>query len=494
MSIQKTAWGHIEWLTGGARQRMSVGIVTIRPCTREEPHIHYENEQFIYILKGRGTDIIDGKAIPFHEGMFYYMAPNITHELINESDQEIRHLLVSVSTAFQEVPVPVVAEDIEIESGAGNLYSAVEAIRCQVMDNASLPVAIFDDMGNLVLQNRKYPTYCLSHCSIYETPGQCPCFQDRYGDADMDGSAGTTCPYGLTVFCTKIVYRNRFLGSLYSGHILLGNQAADTGVYDTPKATVLAIQQWMSNVAGSIVSFCNFDAIRRSISQKDSLIAQRQQDKQLLQADLEVMRKTVTNLRINYHFLFNTLNAIAGQSLEGDRATTYQTIVDLAKMFRYSTAFDLQLVPLRAELEYLNTYVHMQKLRYQEALTTEIDCDPSALDALVPFNFLQPIVENAFTHGFANMSEQKELSVHITRTNDLLQFVIANNGDLIDEVTLARIHRSIESDTGHGLSLVYAKLQASYGDAFSMEMTSGPGEKTRFTIRLPYPKQKETDR
>ena len=484
-SIQKTSWGQVEWLTEGKNtQAMSIGIVSIDPKVRQEPHIHYENEQFIYILQGEGLDIVDGASRLIHPGMFYYLPPNITHETVNSGDTPLRHLMVSVSTVFRGAAVP---DNQEIGNFSGSFYGAVEAIRNQVLDNAALPVTIFDDMGNLVLQNRKYPHFCLTRCNPLKGIARCPCFERRTQPGTVGGNVGKVCPHGLTVFCMPIVYQDTFLGSLFSGHILLGSggQAEETGMYDTPIGSMLAIQQWMHNVVRSIISFCTFNALRRDIAQKDALLAQSQSQQQLLETDLQTMRNIVTNLKINHHFLFNTLNAIAGQALEGDRITTYQTIVDLAKMFRYSTASNLQMVPLRSELEYLQTYLHIQKLRYGEELCMELCCEEEAECCLVPFNFLQPIIENAFTHGFLNYSGEKQLRILINQQEKSLRIVVENNGEAMDKTTLQRVRRGMENSSGHGLSLVYAKLKAAYGDRFAISIASAKASGTRIRLELP---------
>ena len=489
MNIQKTAWGQIEWLTADdaspVSEVMSVGIATIHPHVRQESHIHYEAEQFIYILQGAGYEFINGKRQSFQKGMFYYLPPNITHEVINPGDEEVVHLLISVPSAFPET---LENSEADVENYSSSFYGAVEAIRNQLTETSSLPVTIFDDMGNLVLQNDKYPEYCIAHCDPVRRQRECACFAGKTSAAVSMGNVGAVCPYGLTVFQIPIKYRNQFLGSIFSGHILLGETETGkrSGMYDTPLGTMMAIQKWMANIAKSLTSFCGFDALRRSLNQRDLLLAQEHHTHQVLEADLRAMRNTVTNLRINHHFLFNTLNAIAGQALEGDRITTYQTIVDLAKMFRYSTANDLQLVPLSSEIEYLNTYLHMQQLRYGSELTVAMAYDENTLGALVPFNFLQPVVENAFTHGFVDFAGQKTLEIRIHAENSRLCFLIANNGTAIDEITLNRIQNSMDRNSGHGMSLVCAKLEATYGEDFSITIRSTEEEGTKIRLEIPY--------
>lgn len=490
MNIQKTAWGQIEWLTmddsSQSRQSMNVGMVTVDPHVSQEKHVHYENEQFIYILQGSGIDIINEDPHEFQAGMFYYMPPNITHQMINTGDIAVKHILTSVSTAFHEVP----SYDLpNIENSNESLCAAVEAIQSQIV-RSSLPTAIFDDRGTVVLQSGIYPPYCTEHCCPTVCPEKCPCFQHSSSSPVTAAvkNVGTICPNGLTVIQLPIMYKSHYLGSIFSGHVLLGNENHVKGInmYDTPTGTMLAIQKWVTNIAESIIGFCSFNALRNNLSRKDSLIAQEQRDQQELETTLKAMQNTVTNLKINRHFLFNTLNAIAGQALQGDKESTYRAIVDLSKMFRYSTETGWKLVPLKKELNYLQTYLHMQQLRYGDALVTTVNCPEGALNAQVPFNFLQPVIENAFTHGFSNITHRKVLSIRITKEDNKLTFWVINNGTHIDNITIRRIRSGMRGNSGHGLSLVYAKLKNTYGDDFSVDLASSASEGTQVTIKIPY--------
>ena len=155
-------------------------------------------------------------------------------------------------------------------------------------------------------------------------------------------------------------------------------------------------------------------------------------------------------------------------------------------MFRYTTSENLKIVPLREELSYLRTYLHMQQLRYGESLSAEVICPKDILDGLVPFNFLQPFVENAFTHGFTNMVERKILKVEVSQQKERLLFTINNNGTPIDAVTINRILTGMSSGSGHGLSLVYTKLQSTYGDDFSISITSDAQNGTTVSIALSF--------
>lgn len=497
MKIQKTTWGQIEWLqendAADTNDIVSVGIVTVDPFVAQKRHIHYQHDQYIYIIQGVGTDIINGTVRNFNEGMFYHIPPNVTHQLINTGELPLKHILVTVYTPRQngagfELP--------DIDNFSNLLYAAVEAIRGRIQGAVTPPITIFDDMGNLVLQAGNFPAYCMEHCEPNKTPSKCACFHRCSSNIGSEEQKQTfKCDKGITVVKAPIIYKDHNLGCIFCGHVLLGNEdsADEIDMYDTPQGTMMAISRWASNVAESIVSFCCFSAMRDNLDIKENLIKQKNREHEVLQNDLRNMQSTVTNLRINRHFLFNTLNAIAGLALIGNKNATYSAITDLAKMFRYSTSADLRIVRLKEELEYLRTYIHMQQLRFGDSLKVELSCPDEVLGATVPFNFLQTFVENAFTHGFADFYGEKHLNLIIEKALNRLIIKVINNGEPLDRHTIDRVRNSLGNESGHGLSLSYTKLKNVYGSDFSVDLSSDAEHGTCISINIPFTEKGDSD-
>lgn len=480
------SWGQMEHLLSndepGKQNVMSIGITTILPGVKLTSHVHYQVEQFIYVLQGEGVDTADGVERILRPGVYYYLPANITHTEENTGGEDLVHLTISVPVTFTNT--------VELRGeGAISFYGAVEAIRSQLLEHSVLPIAIFDDMEKLVLQNSNYPSFCVQHCDPEGKTATCPCFQHK---RDV-GIQADLCPYGLSVIRAPVFYNEQYLGSVFSGHILLNSndlKGDETGeLYETPLSTLLGIKRWLTSVTDSMVRYCSFDSMRRSLSQNRSEVEKSLQMQTSLEAELRNIRTMATNLRINRHFLFNTLNAIAGQALSGERMSTYQSIVDLAKMLRYSSADHMEMVTLRSEVENLRTYLHMQQLRYMDELEFSLDCPEELMEVRVVYNFLQPILENAFTHGFSNISSRKRLSIRICANEDKLAFSVINNGTLMNSVTLQRVQSGLASNSGHGLSLIYSKLQSVYGSNFKMELRSEAEQGTE--VRLEIPRQKD---
>src|SRR3979409_1835785 len=121
---------------------------------------------------------------------------------------------------------------------------------------------------------------------------------------------------------------------------------------------------------------------------------------QLAQSQLEALK-----MQLHPHFLFNTLHSISAL-LNKDVDAARTMISRLGDFLRLTLEnAGTQEVPLQQEIEFLNGYLEIERLRFQERLTTSVDIDPSVLDVRVPNLILQPIVENAMRHAIATHSQ-----------------------------------------------------------------------------------------
>ena len=193
----------------------------------------------------------------------------------------------------------------------------------------------------------------------------------------------------------------------------------------------------------------------------------------------------MTDLKISNHFLFNTLNSMASMALDGGLMPLYQSIVDLSKMFHYTLRTQNSTVPLGKEVEYVQAYLQLQKLRYEDDLEVFYKIDRKTLQARVPFNFLQPIVENAFVHGFSE-TVRKKIKIVSNRKKDMVEIKIINSGNKLTSQSCYVINQGIQSSTSHGLSMIYYKLQAVFGENCEFRIGSEKNGDTCFRIQIPF--------
>jgi sensor histidine kinase YesM len=134
---------------------------------------------------------------------------------------------------------------------------------------------------------------------------------------------------------------------------------------------------------------------------------------------------------------------------------------------------ETQSVSLDQELVFLNTYLEIEKIRFQDRLVVEMQIQPEASAAQVPNLILQPLVENAVRHGLANVSSTGHLRISAERQNGKVRIRIEDNGPGLNETS--NRNRKRNTSGGVGLANTRARLEQFYGEDFSFEIADKTG-------------------
>lgn len=182
---------------------------------------------------------------------------------------------------------------------------------------------------------------------------------------------------------------------------------------------------------------------------------------QLAQAQLSALK-----MQIQPHFLFNTLNSIAAL-LHKDVEAADRMIARLSDFLRMTLKnAGESAVTLEQELEFVKTYLEIEKIRFQDRLQVEFDISDDALRTQVPNLILQPLIENALRHGVARQISVGHLQIHAAREANRLVIKIEDNGPGLNE----NGNRKSKTGAGVGLANTRARLGQFYGDNFSFEI------------------------
>ena len=486
MIVQKALWGEIQWLDTDTvsylSNSMSIGIATILPFAKQKMHFHYENEQFLYFIEGNGIQYVNGELQEISPGYSVYIPPNATHQIINTGEISIKHLVVTVYVANQN---RIRQELPDIRNYRNALLSAIDAVKDRLEDSKAPAIVIVDENQNLVYTNQHFPKHCLEHCTPLEQLNKCPCL---FMESQVcQSTESVICPHGLVVTQSPIMYGEHLLGNIYSAFLFMGEQYSGNrpDMYETSIGTLRAIQTWVNVIIESIVHFCSFDSIRSSLQMREKSLTEAQTERQFLEKNLRAMQNKVLNLHMDRHFLFNSLNAIGAQALTRDADATYHSITDLSRLLRYSSQEDRLTATLGEEYDQIGIYLHMQKLRFVDTLQYILHCPKNLRDAMVPFFILQPVVENAFTHAFTDRTGEKTVNVSACKKKERIEISIFNNGDEVSTAEIEEIKDRMKHETTHGMSMVYSKLQAMYGDDFALEIASDNGHGTSIILNMP---------
>lgn len=143
---------------------------------------------------------------------------------------------------------------------------------------------------------------------------------------------------------------------------------------------------------------------------------------------LEQQRMLALRAQLEPHFIFNALNAISALVREGDKAVSLQGISRLSDLLRYALSASLRdAVSLGEELQFVNDYTGLQRLRYGDRLQIHVDGDdPQLHDIPCPPLLLQPLIENALRHDLDCHSGRSDIHLQITQQAGLLRLTVSN--------------------------------------------------------------------
>jgi signal transduction histidine kinase len=217
----------------------------------------------------------------------------------------------------------------------------------------------------------------------------------------------------------------------------------------------------------------------------------RERDRAAVQLEQKLARTQLDALRmqLNPHFLFNALNSVT-ELMEEDVREAQRTLTRVADMLRLSLrSAASSMIPLWQEIELVELYLQIARVRYGSGLNVDINVDSSAVDVMVPSFLLQPLVENALKHGLAPGHMDQEILVSVTRVGDMLELLVVDNGKGLDGLltTSGRFLAARPSVDGLGIGLTNtrSRLTMLYGDRYAFLMTNHSSGGCRVEVRLP---------
>ena len=216
-------------------------------------------------------------------------------------------------------------------------------------------------------------------------------------------------------------------------------------------------------------------AVRYYFRYRERELRASQLETQLANAQLQALK-----MQLHPHFLFNTLNAIAGLVRDSQNKAAVEMLVGLSDLLRYTLEnAGKQEVPLKEELQFVELYVDIQKMRFSDRLEVEMRIAPETLDALVPNLILQPLVENAIRHGIAMRASSGKVGINADRDGALVRIRIYDDGPGLK-------HDGQETVEGVGLSNTRARLAQLYGERQQLTLSERSAGGVEVTLLLPF--------
>ena len=205
--------------------------------------------------------------------------------------------------------------------------------------------------------------------------------------------------------------------------------------------------------------------------------------------------------QINPHFLFNTLNSVRALSRRGEAAAVAAVTESLADLFRYSMSNWNELVPLREELGHVANYVTIQQVRFGDRIQYAYDVPDELADALVVKLSLQPLVENAITHGLNRRGDRLHITVCAAAEGDELAVSVADDGGGIELATLTRLREALArpvaagtlptAEAGIGITNIDRRIKLLFGEEYGLRFRVIPESGTTVILHLPLQRRRD---
>lgn len=209
----------------------------------------------------------------------------------------------------------------------------------------------------------------------------------------------------------------------------------------------------------------------------------------MLQLKQKETEKVALQNQINPHFLYNTLEIIRSFALTGSNEIVAEAVYNLGSIYRDLVKGD-SIVEFKKEISHLNKYLRLMELKYSGRFFYQVDIDDELLNIKTVKFWIQPIVENFFTHGYDNKSDFNLIVINISSKTDNILIEVINNGSFISEERLNELNASFESELTTfeneriGLINVLQRLKLFYDNGVSMSIRNNDDAGITVTVEI----------
>ncbi len=208
---------------------------------------------------------------------------------------------------------------------------------------------------------------------------------------------------------------------------------------------------------------------------------------QIEQKELEL--KQLQN-QINPHFIYNTLESIHMMAEINDDPETSTMAEYFGTIIRYSMNRRINTVKLKDEIEIINNYIYLQRIRFDSLFTIENLVTDDVLNCEIIKMIIQPLIENSIYHGLSECDGNGKIIIQALKSNDNLIITVSDNGIGIDDKTLESLNDYIndKNELFNGIALrnINKRLKLNYGEEYGLEITSILGKGTSMILTIPY--------
>lgn len=203
-----------------------------------------------------------------------------------------------------------------------------------------------------------------------------------------------------------------------------------------------------------------------------------------------IMELKALQAQINPHFLYNVLNTIGYLAQIQNVPNIEEITSSVINLLRVISLGNDELITVKDELQYIDSYVKIQKYRNLNGFSVVYQVEEDALRCKTPKLILQPIVENAIVHGIETLAYEGVISIKIYKDAETLKMIVTDNGV---GMTAEQIETALNSNankeklrfSGIGIGNVNERIKLLFGDKYGLSIYSQPEMYTRVEISIP---------
>lgn len=368
-----------------------------------------------------------------------------------------------------------------------------------ILSLSDISLILLDTDGEILLELIPSPDFCTHVCMEHDKL-ICADYQERFHPHQ---EVSFVCRHGLENFLLPIQVKGETIGyiagmQVYSQETEYKKYMIDTHALRNSKnldlefiaKSIVALKTVELNKIKIHQQLCRHIAnnisldLSESVDQVKSHVARLSIEKEMLERKIIDLEAKNMSLVINPHFLFNTLNCIARIAHFENSHTTEELIYCLSDLLRYNLKQDDQLHTIASEIDNIEKYLYIQKIRFKNRLEYTIDVPEKIRSYRIPNMVIQPIVENALIHGITPKRDGGKISIFAEKHQGVITISIADNGNGFPKDVLDKIQHC-ENKSGLGFRSTDKRLKKYYGESYGLKIVKSDYSGSTVAITIP---------
>ncbi|KGK85058.1 histidine kinase [Desulfosporosinus sp. HMP52] len=376
-----------------------------------------------------------------------------------------------------------------------NLYSRYSGL----LSLSNISLQLIDTNGQILLEFNPSPDFCKFICQEDEAR----ICSDYISKLEPGKKLRFNCRYGLANMLLPVEINNQTIGYVVGAQVYSTDSEYQKYLIDINELakekelapefiakSIAAIRTIEENKIGIHEQICNhitqnisYD-FSQSINTADKAIARLSIEKEMLEKKIIDLEAKNMSLLINPHFLFNTLNSIARIAYFEKSHTTEELIYCLSDLLRYNLKQDDELHTIGAEIDNIEKYLYIQKIRFKNRLEYDIDIADNIKPYRIPNMIIQPVVENALIHGITPKRDGGKIKITAEKYKNDINISVMDNGNGFPKEVLQSLHDS-ENKLGIGFRSTDNRLKRYFGENYGLKIAKSDYSGSTVTISIP---------